>query len=147
MQWDTPLPEQTSPRNICQKRVKQIKFAEMLPVEVFPGNTCHDDSLFLSVPREQYLTTHKSQGQNPACEAALRPTMLTGAGVVRGRSVKTRRALPQGVSSVLANYSLEGSNSTNTHQAPTAHKASWEAARHSSKQTPPSESSGPGFVF
>lgn len=32
---DTPLAEQTRPRNACQKSVKQIKFSEMLPVEVF----------------------------------------------------------------------------------------------------------------
>ena len=59
---DTTLPEQTSPRNTCQKSVKQIKCTEMLPVEVFPGNICHNDSLFLTVPMKEYLSTNKELG-------------------------------------------------------------------------------------
>lgn len=62
MWLDTTLAEQTSPRNACQKSVKQIKFSEMLPAEEFPGNICHDDRLFLTVPMEEYPITDKKSG-------------------------------------------------------------------------------------
>ena len=59
---DTTLAEQTRPRNACQKSVKQIKFSDMLPVEVFPGNICHDDRIFPTVPMEEYPITDKKSG-------------------------------------------------------------------------------------
>lgn len=41
----------------------------MLPVEVFPENMCHDDSLFPTIPMEEYLITDKKE-PNPARGAA-----------------------------------------------------------------------------
>lgn len=38
----------------------------MLPVEVFLQNICHDDSLFLTIPMEDYLLTIKKS----ACRKA-----------------------------------------------------------------------------
>lgn len=35
----------------------------MLPVEVFLENICHNDSIFLTVPKEEYLIANKKHVQ------------------------------------------------------------------------------------
>lgn len=52
----------------------------MLPVEVFLQNICHDDSLFLTIPMEDYLFTTKSQHVEKLMYSII--LMWAGGGVV-----------------------------------------------------------------
>ena len=67
---DTPLAEQTRPRNACQKSVKQIKFSEMLPVEVFLETSVTMTEFSRLFQWKHILLLTKSQEQNPAHGAA-----------------------------------------------------------------------------
>ena len=66
----SPGPWHDGPRTnqpkTCLPEKCETKLAEMLPVEVFLENICHNDSIFLAVPMEENLiATKKHEEQHP----------------------------------------------------------------------------------